>query len=433
MRRDLFSVLRQFTGRSLTLMCVMSSLFFSACEEKSAIKTSQLPQLLIAANNLKSDAYSDLVVVAKDAKGKTVTAYTGTVRFTSTDPYSEFPASYTFTVKDAGTKKFPVKFKTAGNQTISIYDTRSTTQTLAKIEVTVGAGSPKNIVLTGHPVTTQAGISNTVLAAITDSFGNVVSDYVGTVAFASSDSSAVLPANYTFTLTDAGAHSFPISFQAAGTQSFTVTDTADELLTNNQSGITVRAGVVQNFSVASFPSSVGAGSSNTVTVTAKDAFGNIANDYTGTIHLSSSDPSAVLPSDYTFVEGDLGIKTFTINLRTSGAQSIIAIDTVSSATGGQVGIIVNPGTATILALSGYPVSASAGTSSNFGVTAKDIYGNTATSYLGTVHFTSSDSIAVLPSNYTFVTGDAGVKSFSGTLKTSGLHSITVTDTVAGSM
>ena len=46
---------------------------------------------------------------------------------------------------------------------------------------------------------------------------------------------------------------------------------------------------------------------------------------------------------------------------------------------------------------------------NVTITAKDAYGNTATSYTGTVHFTSSDSAAVLPGNYTFVAGDAGVK------------------------
>ena len=54
-----------------------------------------------------------------------------------------------------------------------------------------------------------------------------------------------------------------------------------------------------------------------------------------------------------------------------------------------------------------PASATAGTSFNVTVTAKDAYGNTATSYTGTVHFTSSDSAAVLPGNYTFVSGDAG--------------------------
>ena len=59
--------------------------------------------------------------------------------------------------------------------------------------------------------------------------------------------------------------------------------------------------------------------------------------------------------------------------------------------------------------------------------------NTATGYVGTVHFTSSDSAALLPANYTFTTASAGTHTFSVTLSTPGLRSITATDTVTGSI
>src|SRR5229473_811551 len=86
---------------------------------------------------------------------------------------------------------------------------------------------------------------------------------------------------------------------------------------------------------------------------------------------------------------------------------------------------VNPAAASTLIVAGYPSSPSpvAGTANNFTVTAKDPFGNTATGYTGTVHFTSSDVQAVLPANYTFVAGDSGVHTFSATLKTSGPQSI----------
>src|SRR5262249_58452174 len=66
-----------------------------------------------------------------------------------------------------------------------------------------------------------------------------------------------------------------------------------------------------------------------------------------------------------------------------------------------------------------PASSTAGNAFNVTVTALDAYGNTATGYTGTVHFTSGDSQASLPSNYTFVGGDAGVHTFTNgvTLKT----------------
>ena len=54
--------------------------------------------------------------------------------------------------------------------------------------------------------------------------------------------------------------------------------------------------------------------------------------------------------------------------------------------------------------------------------------NVATSYRGTVHFTSTDTAAVLPANYTFVAGDAGVHTFNVTLKTAGSRTVTATDT-----
>ena len=49
---------------------------------------------------------------------------------------------------------------------------------------------------------------------------------------------------------------------------------------------------------------------------------------------------------------------------------------------------------------------SSGTPFSVTVTALDQYGNVATGYTGTVHFTSSDGQAVLPANYTFTAGDA---------------------------
>jgi len=67
------------------------------------------------------------------------------------------------------------------------------------------------------------------------------------------------------------------------------------------------------------------------------------------------------------------------------------------------------------------------------VTALDAFHNTATGYSGTVHFTSSDLLASLPPDYTFLTTDSGVHSFSVTLKTIGSQTVTATDTVTSSI
>ena len=70
-----------------------------------------------------------------------------------------------------------------------------------------------------------------------------------------------------------------------------------------------------------------------------------------------------------------------------------------------------------------------GVTETFTVTAHDAYGNTATSYTGTVTFSSTDSQAFLPANYAFTTTDAGVHIFIATFKATGTQSITATDTV----
>lgn len=49
-------------------------------------------------------------------------------------------------------------------------------------------------------------------------------------------------------------------------------------------------------------------------------------------------------------------------------------------------------------------------------------------YRGTVHFSSSDSAAVLPPDYTFTFADAGVHNFLAALNTTGSQSITINDT-----
>jgi hypothetical protein len=64
------------------------------------------------------------------------------------------------------------------------------------------------------------------------------------------------------------------------------------------------------------------------------------------------------------------------------------------------------------------------------LTVDDAYGNVATGYTGTVHFTSSDGSSTLPKDYTFMAADAGVHTFTNqvTLRKKGKQTITATDT-----
>ena len=96
----------------------------------------------------------------------------------------------------------------------------------------------------------------------------------------------MLPANYTFTSTDAGVHTFTATLNTAGTQSITATDKNNSSITGSESGITVST-VLEILVVSGFPSSIIAGTAGNYTVTAEDAFNKTATGYAGTVSFSS--------------------------------------------------------------------------------------------------------------------------------------------------
>jgi len=188
---------------------------------------------------------------------------------------------------------------------------------------------------------------------------------------------------------------------------------------------------LSSFSISGFPASITAGSAGTFTVAALNADGSTDSSYTGTVHFIGSDSQAGLPADYTFTSADAGVHSFSAILKTAGTQSITATDTATGISKSQTGIVVNPAAASSFLVRGYPSPSTAGVAGSFSVTAIDPFGNTASGYSGTVHFTSSDARAVPPANYTFQASDYGVRSFLATLKTAAMQSITVKDTSAG--
>jgi hypothetical protein len=179
---------------------------------------------------------------------------------------------------------------------------------------------------------------------------------------------------------------------------------------------------------AGFPSPITAGVAGNFTLTAKDSSGNTATGYLGTVHFTSSDAQAGLPTDYTFTATDAGQHTFSATLKTAGSQSITATDTaISTIKGSQAGITVNPAAANHFQVNGFPSPDTAGVAHSFTVKSLDAFGNTATGYTGTVAFSSSDSKASLPSPYTYTSSNGGVQTFTGTLMTAGMQSITTSD------
>ena len=162
-----------------------------------------------------------------------------------------------------------------------------------------------------------------------------------------------------------------------------------------------------------------------ITIRALDASNNVATGYNGTVTTTSSDPGYVSPGPVTLTNG---VATASVALKTAGTDTVTATDTTDSSLTGAGSFTVYAGPATGLGAA-VPATATAGAPISLTINARDFYGNLATSYTGTVHFTSSDSHASLPADYTFTGGDNGTHTFSVTLKTPGSQTITATDAV----
>jgi hypothetical protein len=152
-----------------------------------------------------------------------------------------------------------------------------------------------------------------------------VTDYTGKVHFTSTDPSAVLPADVTLTN---GQGSFSATLFTAGSRSITATDTITSSITGTQA-LTVVDNPATHFKMSATPATSIAGAPTTVTVTALDANGNVARGYTGTVHLSSTAPNAVLPANATLTNGT---GTFSVTFTTAGRYTVSANDLSNAST-----------------------------------------------------------------------------------------------------
>jgi hypothetical protein len=372
-------------------------------------------------------------ITTKDPYGNVATGYTGTVHFSSTDPQARLPADYTFVPTDNGYHNFSIALDTAGVQAITVIDTANASLSVTKNGITVNAAAASSLAVTGFPTPTTLGSVSSFTVTALDPYGNAANGYTATVHFSSSDASASLPRDYTFTAADAGVHTFSAAMNTVGLQSLTATDSATTSVTGSESSIYVVSGA-SSLNVTGFPDTATAGSVCSVTVTALDAAGNLLPGYLGTVHFSSRDPQAVLPADYSFTAADQGVHTFSVALLSAGTQSLTASESLTPAiTGSQSGILVTAAAASGLVVSGFPASVIAGTPGSVTVTAVDSYGNFAADYTGTVHFSSGDPLAQLPADYTFTAADQGVHVVQATLCRSHFESITATDVATSSI
>lgn len=190
---------------------------------------------------------------------------------------------------------------------------------------------------------------------------------------------------------------------------------------NSQTAPFSIVGPLNNFLV-SHTATTPAGSSNNLTVTARDANNQTITNYTGTVTLTSTDPQVFnLPVSYGFTVPDAGTHVFTaVSLRTAGPQTITVQD--GGVTNTTSIITVNAGTLSALSFTTQPSGgATAGTDFSVQpvVTLLDAFGNTLTTSTDTVNFaaysdfTCTSSPTGYPLSVVSEVASAGVVTVSG--------------------
>jgi len=170
-------------------------------------------------------------VTLKDSYGNVAAGYTGTVHLTSSDSKATLPANYTFTAADAGSHTFSATLKTAGKQSITAADTLISALKATEGGITVNAAAASKFIITA-PTSVKIGIAFSLTLTVQDTYGNVVIGYTGTVRFTSTDNTATLPANYTFTAADQGVRTFTgLVLRNRGKQTIAIADTLNGGLT----------------------------------------------------------------------------------------------------------------------------------------------------------------------------------------------------------
>jgi len=407
---------------------------------------------------------------AVDANWNVVSSASGssyTVGITASDTNAILPSNANLS---SGTRSFNVTLWSLGAWTVTasdLVDTNKTASTSPNITVVQGGFSKLQVLMpgesaapgtpsgkTGTPLPQSAGTPFTVTVNAVDPSWNLIGTN-DTVHFASSDHYAALPADLALV---GGSATVGVTLNTAGNQTVTASDVTQTNILANVSAVTTNsAGAFAKLQllmpgetaapgsatgVTGTPSARTAGSSFNITVNAVDALWNIVST-NHTVGITSSDANATMPTNAALSSGS---KTFSVTLKTGGAQTVTATDitdgTKSPAT--SPATVVNAGTCTKMQLlvpgetaapggtTGKSGTPNAQTSSvAFAVTVNAVDANwnlVSTAPTNTIKITATDTNAILPANAALA---SGTESFNVSLVSTGLFTLTATNVTDG--
>jgi hypothetical protein len=330
----------------------------------------------------------------------------------------------------------------------SISATDGTVTTATPLAVTVSPAVATKFTLTATTTTPTAGAGDNLTTTAQDAYGNTATSYTGSHSLTFSGPSAS-PSSEVPTVSNSAGTDIPIgsataiSFSAgvatasagkngemtlykSGAVSLKV---SDGTLPEATLALTVAPATAAKFALTAIATTLAAGEADNLTITAIDAYGNLATTYAGSKSLTFSG-AATIGINKPTVTNNSGTGVATAFGTATTITFTAGVATVSSAKNGQMKIyaagkanvnvsdgtisnaaplevVVSPLAATKLALTAATTTPAAGDADSLTVTAQDTYGNADTTYTGTKSLTYSGASASPGGNNPTVSDSTG--------------------------
>ncbi|MCP4650974.1 MAG: PQQ-binding-like beta-propeller repeat protein [PVC group bacterium] len=438
----------------------------------------------------------EITIEAKDEYGNTLVDYTsqitvdtngtpGTITWGKTTGDGVFnnggagvdTATYTFAASDDGVVVLNITDTTVETLNISVSGD-SKTDNDTEGDLNVGSGALEEFIIS-HDGTAVAGTQEAITVTAYDTYSNIKTNYTGQITLDTNGTQAAISwalSSGVGTFNDGGASvdTATYTFVSAdnGTATFMITDTKAETIDVNVSGsgkfdddsegtLVVSPAVLNDFKISHDAQAI-AGTSENITIYAKDSYGNTKTDYTGQIIVDTNgtettitwalvtgngtfndDGASVDTADYTFDANDNGEVILSINDTTAEVINISVSGNSKFDDDTEGNLTVNSAVIDCFVIV-HDGSAVQSVGELITVTAKDQYANSKADYTGTITLdTNGDAnniawalntgsgvfndggASVDTATYAYVSGDSGVALFEITDNTAQTINISV--------
>jgi hypothetical protein len=332
-------------------------------------------------------------VTAQDALGNTAVSFTGPVVVAiGSNPGGGLLAGTTTVTASAGVATFSTLSidKMGIGYTLTASTSGLTGATSGLFDIT--AGGATQLVFTVQPSNTTAGSAITPAVQVTakDALGNTATGFTGsvTVAIGNNPVAGTLSGTKTITAVAGVANFTDLSINRNGA-GYTMTARTSALPTVTSNAFDILLGPVSQLVFSVQPTTTGAGTviAPPIQVAAQDAAGNTVPGFTSTVTMTIGvNPGSGTLSGNTTVSAVAGVATFndlSIDKVGTGYRLLATAGAISNTSGA---FSITAGTATQLVFTVQPSTTAAGQVivPAVKVTAQDAFGNTATSFSGSI-------------------------------------------------